>query len=362
MMGPNKKKIYSNMDHPSVSISFDFETSAQSATPIYRTKLKSLFYKGTNHFGLTNKDLSAGLGRGYGNRLGAEKILKIFNQYGIKATWFSTGHVLLKENKNHQAFRINQKLPYAFTEAGFTTATTWRVKQKSFYHEPFSNYKKQPYYYLGDLAEEMKHQGQDFQCHSFSHPYISMESPENIKTDLEDWQQLAEKERFGKSNIFAFPFLGDYHFTDRTTGLKTVSPSAKPGNAYEISYLNDNVLKIFKNAGIELFTRCGSMYDSPMIQVFSKYRNSDIYCMKDIPLLSFQTHNSFREFVEELIGNKANIDLWLHPNDIMLPEKFELFKSFIKELVQFRDEGKIWLGTISEQWDRFNKEKLGFTI
>ncbi|MGA2408323.1 MAG: polysaccharide deacetylase family protein [Bacteroidales bacterium] len=359
-MNEIQKNVNDQNDRPSISISFDFETSAQSSTPIYRTKLKSLFFKVTNHIGLTNKDLSAGLGRGYGNRIGAEKILKIFNQYGTKATWFCTGHVLLKENRDRQAFRINQKLPYAFAEAGFTAATTWRVEQKSFYHEPFTNYKKQPYYYLGDLAEEMKHQGQDFQCHSFSHPYISMESPENIKTDLEDWQQLAEKEGFEKSNIFAFPFLGDYHFTDRTNGLKTVSPSAKTGNAYEISYLNDNVLKIFKNAGFELFTRCGSMSASAMIQVFSKYQNSDIYCMKDIPLLSFQTRESFREFVEKLIGNKANIDLWLHPNDIMLPERFELFKSFIKELVQFRDEGKIWLCTISEQWNRFKKEKLEF--
>jgi hypothetical protein len=79
--------------------------------------------------------------------------------------------------------------------------------------------------------------------------------------------------------------------------------------------------------------------------------------MKDIPLLSFQSLDLFREFIEKLIGNKANIDLWLHPNDIMLPEKFELFKSFIAQLVKYRDEEKIWLGTISEQWERFKESK-----
>jgi peptidoglycan/xylan/chitin deacetylase (PgdA/CDA1 family) len=356
------EKKYSEMDHPSVSISFDFETSAQSATPIYRTKLKSLFYKGTNHLGLTNKDLSAGLGRGYGNRYGAEKILKIFNQYGIKATWFCTGHVLLKENRDQQAFRINQMLPYATDEAGFTKATTWRKNRNSFYHEPFSDYTKHPYYYLGDLAKNIKQAGHDIQCHSFSHSFIPMETLENIRIDLDDWQNSAVKGGFEKSKVFSFPFLGDYFYQDKISGFKTTPAFRKAGHEYNEIILQENFLKIFRDKGFELFTRCGSMHDSSMIQVFSKYQNSDIYCMKDIPLLSFQTRDSFREFVKKLIGNKVNIDLWLHPNDIMLQEKVELFKSFIEELVIYRDKGEILLCTISEQWERFKREKKEFII
>jgi hypothetical protein len=185
-----------------------------------------------------------------------------------------------------------------------------------------------------------------------------MEPPENIKTDLEDWQQLAEKEGFGKSNIFAFPFLGDYHFTEQTNGLKTVPAFTKPEKDYAVSYLDENVLKIFKHAGFELFTRCGSMHGSELISGFIPYRNSEIYCMKDIGLLSFTNSLSFKKFLEEVIRKNASIDLWLHPNDIISSEKFELFKSFVDELIQFRDEGKIWLCTISEQWNRFKKEKL----
>jgi peptidoglycan/xylan/chitin deacetylase (PgdA/CDA1 family) len=354
------KKVYNQNDQPSVSISFDFETSAQTAIPIYRTKLKYRFYKISNSFNLTNKDLSAGLGRGYGNRIGAETILQLFDGFGIKATWFCTGHVLLKENKNGKMFRINQELPYATAEAGFTSATTWREKKNSFYHEPFSDYKTHPFYYFGDLAKEIEYQGHDIQCHSFSHPYISMETPTNIKTDLEDWQQLAEKEGFGKSNIFAFPFLGDYHFTERISRLKTIPTFRKAGLDYDSSYLDENVLNIFKNTGFELFTRCGSLQDTESISGFIPYRNSEIYCMRDFGLFSFSNRISFKKFLEEVIRNNANIDLWLHPNDIMENEKFELFKSFIDELVQFRDDGKIWLCTISEQWERFKKNKSEF--
>jgi peptidoglycan/xylan/chitin deacetylase (PgdA/CDA1 family) len=338
-----------------VSISFDFETSAQTARPPFRTRGKSYLYDITNYLGLTNKDLSAGAGRGYGNRVGAEKILKIFEQHDIKATWFSTGHVLLKQNKNRDAFRINQKLPYALKKAGFTEATTWRVDEKSFYHEPFSDYKKYPYYYLGDLAEKLKKQGHDMQCHSFSHPYISMELLENIRIDLEDWQNTAEREGFARSNIFAFPFLGDYHYIEKTNGIKTIPAFRNPEIAYKISSLEKDVLKIFKNNGFKLFTRCGSMHDSELIQGFREYRNSGIYWMKDKELLSFPELGSFQGFLEELIQKNANIDLWLHPNDIMEDYKYILFKSYIEQLVKYQDKGIIWISSISEQWRRFKE-------
>ncbi|MFZ2339163.1 MAG: polysaccharide deacetylase family protein [Bacteroidales bacterium] len=344
-------------DLPSVSLSFDFETSAQTADPVLKSKIKSRLINVLNHLGFTEKDLSGGFGRGYGNRIGAEMILKIFKKYNIKATWFSTGHVLLRGNKNRQGFRINQKLPYALAEAGFSSATTWRVLNPSFYHEPFSNYRKFPYYYLGDLAQKLKQEGHDIQCHSFSHPYISMEPIGNIKKDLEDWQNLAEKIGFGRSRIFAFPFLGDYHYTDPQSGLKMMPSFRKQGRAYEISYLDEGKLEIFKNAGFELFTRCGTMQNYGLLSGFIPYRNSEIYCMKDIGLLSFKDNAAFMKFLDEVFLKKATVDMWLHPNDILIPQKLDLFKSYVDTLVQYRDHGKIWLCTISEQWERFKREK-----
>jgi len=341
-----------------ICISFDFETSAQSAKPVLRAKVKNYFFNITNNIGLTNKDLSGGYGRGYGNRIGAEKILQLFKKYDLKATWFCTGHVLMKGNEKGDAYRINQKLTYALPEAGFTNAVSWRRNRASFYHEPFNNYKKYPYYYLGDIAEVIKQEGHDIQCHSFSHHYISMEFPENIETDLEDWQKLAENNKFGKSIIFAFPFQGDYHLIERTTGLKTVPAFCKNGKDYEISFLSEHVLKIFKEAGFELFTRCGSMHNLNLINGFIPYMNSDIYCMKDAGLFSYKDKSSFIRFLEIIISSNATIDFWLHPNDIIEKNKYELFKFFIETLIKYRDKGKINLCTILEHWQKFKREVL----
>lgn len=339
-----------------ISISFDFETSAQSPLPSYQSWMKSRLYNITNAAGITAKDLSSGYGRGYGNRIGAEKILTLFNHYGIKATWFSTGHVLLKENTKKNGFRINQILEYASSEAGFTSATTWRRTQTSFYHEPYANNKKYPWFYLGDLARRMMETGQDIQCHTFSHPYVSMEAPDNIRTDLEDWQRTALKEGFEKSTIFAFPFLGDYHLESGWTKMKTVPVAAPKGAHFTPVHLSDTMLDIFRKNGFELFTRCGSLHETGLISGFIPYRGSDIYCMKDRGLLSFIEIETFRNFIDEVVDKAANVDLWLHPNDIMPADKFALFSSFVVELAKRRDKGDIRLCTIKEQWEDFKNE------
>jgi len=337
-----------------ISISFDFETSAQSPVTSFKARVKNNILNLTNLIKITDKDLSGGFGRGYGNRAGADIILKIFDKFNIKATWFCTGHVLLKENKNKNAYRINQKLEYATEKAGFSQAVTWRSKFNSFYHEPYSNYIKHPYYYLGDLASKIKQNGHDIQCHSFSHPYISMEPVENIKLDLEDWQNTAEKNGFKKATIFAFPFMGDFHLIEKSTGAKIIPAYVKPYKEYEKFYLKDEVIQIFKKNGFELFTRCGSLINYKL-NSFMPYRNSSVYCMKDIGLLSFKNVEGFNYFIDELVNNKANIDLWLHPNDILDKNNFKKFISFIEILVNYRDSGKISLCTIKEQWDQYKE-------
>ncbi len=342
---------------PSVTISFDCESSAQSKTPNFRAKLKGRIYELTNYLKLTNKSLAGGFGRGYDTRIGIELILRLFNQYDIKATWFCTGHVLLKENRNKNAYRINQILPYATEGGGFTGATTWRRTFNTFYHEPYSDYKNHPFYYLGDLTEKMKNAGHDIQCHTFSHPYISMENIENIMLDLNDWQESARTELQKKANIFAFPFLGDYHLVEKASSMKIIPNYKKSGIEYSTTYLPIDVLRIFKKNGFVLFTRCGSLQNEEIFHGFKKYRNSDIYFMKDKPILSFKSSDSFENFLNEIIDKDANVDLWLHPNDIVEKHSFEKFEAFVKVLINFRKNHKIHLCTLSEQWNNFKYNK-----
>jgi hypothetical protein len=335
----------------SASISFDFETSAQSPPISSKTRFKTVVLRTGNFLGIIQRDLSGRYGHGYTNRRGAEKVLELFRKMNIHGTWFSTGHVLLKGNRNKNAFRLNMRLPYATSDAGFTSATTWRNSRNSFCHEPFSDYRHAPNYYLGDLAEKMRHEGEDIQCHTFTHPYVAMDTPENLKTDLEDWQNTAILNGFSPSNIFAFPFLGDYYVR---TGNKNFMP-AKVNDEGEKVFISDNHLRSFQKNGFELFTRCGSLNDKADFSGFKPYHNSCIYCMKDKGILSFNNTKEFDLYLTRIVEQKATIDFWLHPNDVYYNPQFLVFRDFVEQLYNRYDKGEIWLTTVKDQWERFKQ-------
>ncbi|MDD5362903.1 MAG: polysaccharide deacetylase family protein [Ignavibacteria bacterium] len=335
-----------------VALSFDYESSAQSLKPSLSAKLKTRYRRVMNTFAGGNYDLSSGYGRGYGNREGAELVREIFREHGIHGTWFSTGHVILKGNKSGDAYRINQKLDYATKESGFEFIE-WRRRYNSFYHEPYGDYKSHKYYYLGDQSESLKAGGEDIQCHSFSHPYIAMEPEGNIKIDLEDWQKTAEREGFDKAKIFAFPYLGDCYCIDKKTNIKILPSVCENNDECGNLLLDSNILEIFKQAGIELFTRCYSAINNDDSIDFGKYNNSEIGYINSRGIFSFlDDMKSFQMFLKNTAEKCSIIDLWLHPNDIMEKIHYDFFASAVKMLAAERNDGSIWIPTISELWEK----------
>lgn len=339
------------------AISFDHETSAQSRKPSLKSDLKTGYLKLRNKLLPNKRDLSGRYGRGYASRLSVEKILRVFQELNIHGTWFSTGHVLLKENKNKKAFRINQNLPYATNAAGFTDATTWRQYHNSFYHEPFSDYSSYPWYYLGDQTEQLKEMGEDIQCHSFSHPYVALEPVENFRIDLEDWQNAAVKNGFSPAIAFAFPFLGDYYLHYPGFDLNTIPVVRLKDERYEEIGLKPEHFQILRENGFELLTRCGSKQSHPPISGFAKYDDKGIFFMKDKGLLSFNTNSEFAIYLDLIVEGCYTVDFWLHPNDVYFEAEFLRFKNMLEVMVSKQKQNQIWIATIKEQWLRYKAIK-----
>jgi hypothetical protein len=343
----------------SASISFDYETSAQSKPSTVLGDFKTSLLRIGNFSGFIRRDLAGRYGCGYLNRIAVKNITSLFNNLNIHFTWFSTGHVLLKGNENRNAFRPNKPLPYATLDAGFTDATVWRSKNNTFFHEPYSSFNKFPHFYHGDLAERMKDEGEDIQCHTFSHPYVAMDSTENLRTDLEDWQKTAIMNGFHASHIFAFPFLGDYYISSK--GKKMVP--AKVNNQGEKIFLSEDHIRVFIENGFELFTRCGSLQDEALFGGFKTYANSPIFFMKDIGIMNFYSNSDFDLFLHKMINQQATVDFWLHPLDVIDDLKLELFKNLVYTLNKKHKDGLIWFTTIKEQWKRFKQIKnIDYTI
>jgi peptidoglycan/xylan/chitin deacetylase (PgdA/CDA1 family) len=349
---------YKEFFKSAVAISFDYESSAVSRKPSFYTGLKRRLKKIYYSFKNTTKDLSSIYGRGYANRFGAATILKIFQKYDLHGTWFSTGHVLLKDNTQRNAFRINQILPYMKPEAGFSPSLCWRNSTPTFSQEPFKDFRKFPFWYLGDQAEELKANGEDIQCHTFSHPFVALESIENIGIDMEDWQSVAISNGYNTANILAFPYLGDAYRHYYTLDLKA-HPSLKiKGQPFKDIPISDGIIQKLHQNGIELLTRCISRLKDSCRAGFVPYENSSLYYMSDMnfqPRISDLTQ--VKKYLGELVDGGCALNIWMHPNNVFTLKEKEKFENLMKFLKIESNKKRIWVTTILEMWRHFKGTK-----
>ncbi|MEO0129358.1 MAG: polysaccharide deacetylase family protein [candidate division WOR-3 bacterium] len=339
-----------------LAISFDYETSAPYGNFLkLNCRIRGILLDITNKLGLTRKDLSFYWGLGFAMRYGSYNILKILKRYKVHATWFATGHALIKENRKKKAFRINQLLPYATREAGFSSLVTWRKDLPTFYFEPYSDYQKYPYWYFGDLSEQLKQSGEDIQCHTFSHPYIALEPPENVLIDTEDWQNAALANGYKSASILSFPFGGDAYRYYPDLGLKTMLGKNIPAQKFELINLSPSIIEILKKCGIELLTRCGSKFDEGSLTI-SQYNNSSLYYLPDF---DFSTLNfgKMDNILNRIISNNGIINIWLHPCNVFTEDEKKKFENLVRYLKTKEEQGLIWLAPIFDIWNHYQKTK-----
>lgn len=307
-----------------------------------------------NRFYKFPADLSFCYGLGYAMRHGADNIVRILQAHRVHATWFATGHALLKGNRPGNAFRINQRLPYALPEAGFTDIVTWRQHKPTFYYEPRSDYHHYPYWYLGDQAQRLREMGEDIQCHTFSHPYIALEPVENVKVDIEDWQNAALRNGFQRANILAFPFGGDAYRRYPERRLSTMMSLVIEDTPGDIIGMSPETSEVLAANGIELVTRCASKYGQ--YGYFRHFPDSSLFWMPDAeydPLAADILKVKHMIEMTEAGGAPANI--WLHPCNVFTETEIAGFEKLVGYLVEENRKGNIWFETISELWSHYKK-------
>jgi peptidoglycan/xylan/chitin deacetylase (PgdA/CDA1 family) len=343
---------YRGLAAAAVALSFDYETSAAYGDLAnLKSKLRGAFFRNMGRIWQSRKDLSFCYGLGYGMRHGAENVLAVLARLGVPATWFASGHALLLGNRERKAFRINQTLPYATKEAGFTEIVTWRRDKPTFSFEPFSDHTRHPFWYFGDQSARIAAAGHDIQCHTVSHPYVALEPPENVALDLEDWQAIAVANGFRPATVLAFPFCGDaYRLYDRLQ-LRTQIGKTVEGEPYRILVCPDQTIRLLRGNGIQLLTRCGSRIGARP-GPFSTYYDAPIHCMSDVLAVPLMQHPGLLgETVRDAIDAGAALDLWLHPLSVFSVEECSQFEAMVGFLVDFSKRGTIWLAPISEIWE-----------
>ena len=345
-----------------VAISFDYETSANSHNIVSSNIVMKNILQLRNFFLKDKKDISLVFGRGYSNRIGTENIISVFQKYKIHGTWFSTGHVLLKENIHRNNYRIHKQSSYPAIFKGLNNINNpGQPEHPVFMDDPAGDYKTHPYWYFGDQAQRLREMGEDIQCHTFSHPYVALEAVENLQTDLEDWQKAAARNGFEKATVLAFPYLGDCYIQNKITGETGMfrNLTEKNPEAFDILPLSGKHIDILKSAGIELVTRCISwqMKNDFLFGGIREYNYSGLYYMPDINFSMPEFNNlAFKTFLGEVIVRHATLNIWLHPNNVFRTGEIRNFEKMVCALKEESDKGNIWLATMKEIWEKFKTD------
>jgi hypothetical protein len=334
---------YKSFYKAALTISFDYETSAPTYTPRSWKTIYRYYLEQTNRFRKKKKRTN------YGNsqREGAELIFTALQEFKLHATWFGIGHTLLKGNKSKNEYRINQTLPSS------PHADPWREKIRTFDDEPFSTYKKRSDYYFGDLTEKLRDHGEDIQCHTFSHPVLALEPLENIEMDLEDWQNAASRNGYARARILAFPFLADccYFHPD----INKRAAYKIPGEKWEIEPISAERLRTINQSGIELITRCGSKQNDSPFKSFRKYNESSLFYVTSRSMdLGIFNREDFEKKVQEIIHNEWLVDFWCHPHNVA-EYPLQNFHDFLDVISAYNNTKELWIPTLTEAWDHFNK-------
>ncbi len=142
--------------------------------------------------------------RGLHERAQVPKLVRVFNDYGIPATWATVGHLFLDSCRRGSGGLPHDDLPHC----GHFSAEQWEFTTGDWYqHDPCTDVRRDPAWYAPDLIEQIANAGarHEIGCHTFSHMGLGQYCTPEIATAEIEACNIAMR-RFGlEPKSFVFP-------------------------------------------------------------------------------------------------------------------------------------------------------------
>lgn len=333
-----------------LAFTFDHETSWTKPRRGFVVQSKYLIKKLINRIRF-KYDLSWAKGRGWGQRQGAENIFRIFQGYGIHGTWYCTGYALLFGNKEKNVYAGNPVLPYATKENNFYPGCYWRAGNGYFDEDPFTTYKENPEWYFGDQIKRFYQAGEDIQCHTFSHLYVSLETPERLARDICEWQRCAEKIGLPPAESLAFPYESFLHLTNTSTGKIFPNLGYVPGSEYHATPIHYDICDVLSGSGIKIITRIPNWYwqeHYPPFNIARMDNQSNLFLFPGKVLQTRKKDTSEElSYIDKIIRNKGIGNLWCHPGNVLTRDEITKFQSVVSYAKKKAQEGVLLVAPLT---------------
>ena len=137
-------------------------------------------------------------------RQGADILRDIFATNAVSATFYATGYNLLDGNTERRTFAGNPTYSWAKPKWGW--ATDYWTTHPWYGDDPFGTVQSDPAWYFGDQQDALRAAGHEIASHTFGHLYVRGATPEELDTDLGEWDRAAAARGLPPVQSFAFPW------------------------------------------------------------------------------------------------------------------------------------------------------------
>jgi hypothetical protein len=262
-------------------------------------------------------------------REGITTTLRLFESYGIRATYYANGYNFLLGNTERRQFMNNPTFAWASKANGWPT-DTWTTTPW-FAKDPYSSVQTQPAWYFGDLIAPLQRAGQDIQSHTFSHFSGGDASAADWRNDLQAWRALAGERAVPPARELALPW-------SRSNGM---------------SYADWDALEA---AGITSVTRTSWSPNQPQYHIVSAEDphcrpvpgHERILACPDFYLHSQATAAQAQELIDRAVAAGGMIDLWAHTEEVTSAEQIAAWQQVVRYAARSRDAGQLWVAPLAE--------------
>jgi peptidoglycan/xylan/chitin deacetylase (PgdA/CDA1 family) len=161
-------------------------------------------------------DPAAATAHGLAMRQGADILREIFATDAVSATFYATGYNLLDGNTERRTFAGNPTYSWARPKWGW--ATDYWTTHPWYGDDPFGTVQTDPAWYFGDQTDTLRAAGHEIGSHTFGHLYVRGSTPEELDTDLTEWDRAAAARGLPAVQSFAFPWQSSNSLISGGTG------------------------------------------------------------------------------------------------------------------------------------------------
>lgn len=288
-----------------------------------------------------------------------DRLLEIFNEFDISATWCTLGHLFLENCRVNK----NQKHPEIVPPRHRWHQENW------FIHDPCDNEAVSPLFYGKSLIEKILNSvvKQEIGSHGFSHVIFGDEgcSVETARSEIAECVRLAKK--FGLDlSSFAFPrdqvghlnVLKEYGFNCYRGQIpKWYEEGENRSLLKRLAHFTDVLLATTPPTVLPSYTSDG-LWNIPGSMIFFPMHGVRRY----IPV-SLRVKRAVKG-LNEAVSQKRIFHLWFHPTNMAfeIDQMFKGLRQIIQSADEFRNKEVLEILTMSEIVEIASRQQKSDTV